>query len=553
MTLILGIFIGAIALFGVFVIWAVIDNFGQTNAVVVAPAPPPPPWNCELSVQATGQEVFTPEALEKGRAYAITITGDYSYRSGFLQDRAADAIFHTDEHKNFTKRYDGIEIDGIAAGSGNLDSWTEDRPNHSYTCLVEGSGAKMPIRVVAPRDYRSGHLCVKIQILPAGTPSVAARQAAKAQAKAAAAHAQQLTEALQKQRADQARVIAEQQEQQRRQQEQADIARNRLLLRVDRLRRSVQRERNFFDPQYRAELMRLRSEYILSTHRESWFEEYEEIIRENDLVTELQASAPEVLEFHQYRIAMIHEAERNSVVPAPLPAPAPAGPLTARGVFYIQQILKDLLEFTATCDQARKYLATNPGSTHHRSLLEQASRSMAFCLQELARFDIVASTPEEAEVMVLDLCPPPRQALTVYESVVARIRGGKKIPPDAIGERLEDLHREKIILQAKRRACVRDDRPEERRSIDYRLEGIRQEATELAAFLQEIDHKIDLSNPHDRQRENTLEEQFIELYEGKQRLINFLTDEGDTNAIENVEALYAQEQARLFDANSSYT
>src|SRR4029077_2734985 len=119
------------------------------------------------------------------------ITGTYTYHAGFLDDRQADAVFLTDDERNFKKRYGGIEINGQSANLDQLDSWTEDRASHTYSCLVEGTGGRIPLRVQPPKPhYSDGFLSVKIELLPAVTPSVIARQQARTQAEAAAFQAE---------------------------------------------------------------------------------------------------------------------------------------------------------------------------------------------------------------------------------------------------------------------------------------------------------------------------------------------------------------------------
>lgn len=117
--------------------------------------------------------MFTPEALVRGRVYRFTFSGVYEYYllEGWFKTRDADAIFHTDRQRNFINRYTGVEVAGLKAGSGELDSWTEDRVEHIYTFLLEGTGERVPIRVEAPPQGRSysGRLDVKIELLPKST------------------------------------------------------------------------------------------------------------------------------------------------------------------------------------------------------------------------------------------------------------------------------------------------------------------------------------------------------------------------------------------------
>jgi hypothetical protein len=76
-------------------------------------------------------------------------------------------------------------IAGLPAGSEQPDSgsWQEDRANHVYSCLYEGSGPRIPICLTPPDNgSSSGSLALALELLPVATPSVKARQQAAAQA-----------------------------------------------------------------------------------------------------------------------------------------------------------------------------------------------------------------------------------------------------------------------------------------------------------------------------------------------------------------------------------
>jgi hypothetical protein len=133
-----------------------------------------------------------------------------------------------------------------------------------------------------------------------------------------------------------------------------------------------------------------------------------------------------------------------------------------------------------------------------------------------------------------------------------RISAGETVSPDAVQNRLEDLFREEIILQAKRRRMIRYHKENVRDAIDDRLSVIRQESTGLRDFLKGIGCSVEF--PDYREREESREDAFFKLMEEKQKIITVLKQQGDEQGVEHVEALYAQEQARLFEAeDSSYT
>src|SRR5262249_49688013 len=102
----------------------------------------------------------------------------------------ADAVYFSDRLGNFVNRYDGVIVDGLAAGSGLLHGWHEDRGAHEYSCLYEGNGSRLTVRIQQPPGATPGRcrgeLLLKLELLPLDTPSIAAKQRAAAEAKAAA-------------------------------------------------------------------------------------------------------------------------------------------------------------------------------------------------------------------------------------------------------------------------------------------------------------------------------------------------------------------------------
>src|SRR5262249_25672237 len=103
-----------------------------------------------------------------------------------------------------------------------------------------------------------------------------------------------------------------------------------------------------------------------------------------------------------------------------------------------------------------------------------------------------------------------------------------------------------------KRAVERKDQAE-RSAIDERLEAVREERSELTAFLQAIGYEV-VFRDYREQPEASLVEEFLKLYGEKKEILKTLEAEGDSETAEHVKALYAQEQARLFeDDNSSYS
>ena len=247
-------------------------------------------------------------------------------------------------------------------------------------------------------------------------------------------------------------------------------------------------------------------------------------------------------------------AERGEIL---LPPPEqlstlPSREVTATTMSYVERTLADLFRSTEELDVARKQLAEDHRDAVHRPIIERANRTVTFCYKELARFDIKATTPEEAEKQFFALCPPP--APTVYEDFIRQLQNGQQLSPDALCQRVEDLFRERIILQARRRAMIRSGHEDERDDIDRRLASIRVEGTALKGFLESINCPITLRDPRQSEKEENIEEQFLRLYQARKRIVGMLTKEGDEKTVQHVEALYAQEQAKLFEqSDESYT
>ena len=88
--------------------------------------------------------------------------------------------------------------------------------------------------------------------------------------------------------------------------------------RIDELRRTVRKGRNFLDPAFRDTFVNQHWRDILSTHRESWDREYERLFENPELVARIREVAPEALELHEVRLEMVLAAERIALVPIEL-------------------------------------------------------------------------------------------------------------------------------------------------------------------------------------------------------------------------------------------
>lgn len=517
--------------------------------------PPSDPNRQTMIILADGCEVFTPQPLLAGEVYKLTFTGTYVFTYGVFTDNtdSADAVYHTQYTPNFRTPYKGLSVNG---NRGSFDTWREDRSIHEYSCLFEGTGKRVPLCLNPPKGLGSGFLTVVIELQPSGTITERlSKEMAEAYRLQAEEIARQQEELRQKQSAA-AKAAQEAQERLRLQNERDTLRQIALDNKVKELSDMVNHQRNFLDPYFRAEYTRQYSQELLSTHREKWNADYDAVHADSALMVALKTKAPEVLDWYEHRHEMILAAERAAIIPpASLPpAPLPSGPrkITASTLPYVEQAIRELFHFTELYDRTRHQVTVDGNTATHRPIMDRSTRVVAFYYDELARFGIVASTPEEAETKFFAACPP--AAPSVYEELIQQLKNGEAVAPAALCDRLEDLHREKIILQARRRASVRDDNAAEREALDRRLADIRREATDLRGFLDSIHCPIEFKDSREPDRELSLEEQFIRLYEGKKRVIEFLQKEGDQPTVDNVEALYAQEQAKLFEESSaSYT
>lgn len=517
--------------------------------------PVPSPGIVQLKLSPKGREVFTP-ALLAGRVYRLTFAGVYEWHSQNHGQCKADATYREDYQGNITVRYDGVFVDGRPANSGyHPDNWEENRAKHEYSCLIDGHGGEIPVRLHGP-DNSYGHIALRIELLPIGTPSVQGKKAVADRAEAA--NRQRLVE--DDQRRQEELKAAKEAEQRKCEAEKAAVRQNALREKALRLRLAVRHQRNFLDDEYCGQFAaRFRAE-ILTEYRQVWTEEYEALMKDQELVGVLKQAAPEVLDWHERRIGVLLQAERLQLRPPDVPGFL-HGPsrLTARTIPYIQGMIGRLFELRAGYDALRLNQALANDGELNREPLDCVMREMSFHVSELSRFGISASSPEDAEVQFWRMLPPapkplplPEPAPTFYETLRDRIEAGEQVSPDAITERLEDLYREKIILSAKRRAVIRSEEFSDAGNIDLRLETIRREATDWKTLLEARGIVVEFKRYRDM--EESREELFHKLMRERRNIIEALAQSGEEEIIEHVKALYTQKQAQLFEADTqSYT
>lgn len=507
-------------------------QLGTPPPVPAPPVPKPVPTCWKMSVPPGGTEAFTPVPLLAGRVYRVTFTGTYSRSGG----GSADAIFYTDAQRNFTQRYTGVEVAGYAAGRGELDSWTENRADHRYSCLIEGTGDRCPIRIIGPKDWKPyGQLIAEIELLPVGAPRVAARYQAAAAARA-----------LEAQKEEAAQKLAEQQELQRQLQAEQDRRQAEIQLKVHELSVRVHHDHNWLDPAFCEEYVK-KHQHDIAQSRSKWMHEYQTLMADAELVGALRTKAPEVLDFYERRVDMIRFAERLAVMPQGAVCSMAAflrRRITSRTIGQVENAVSELFTLRDQIDRLREQQARKGFDGSSQELMEQQLRAMAFRFELLKAYGITADTPESAEEKFFELCPY-QPVLTLYEQLAERIAKGEQVSPDAVRNRLEDLYREEIILQARRRWSVRRSRDEVRDDIDDRLTKVRREATELRDFMTSLG--LVVSFPDYRQLEESREERFYKLLKEKDNMQAALVAKGDSDAVENLEAFFAQELARLFE------
>jgi hypothetical protein len=481
--------------------------------------------------------------------YRFTITGSYRYSEGWSRNGYADAAYSTDADLNFKTPYWGIEVDGFSGRSGGLDSWTEDRALHRYSFLIEGTGARIPLRVQRPeKRYCSGELKVLIELLPKGTPSVALRQAERARAKADAEWALQQEEEQRRRADEQALALRKTQEQQERaalQQElrRAELARQERDLdrQVDELKRMVHINRNIFDPEFRRAFVHKHQRAIRQRLSASWCADYNAVFSNEALAARLRKQAPEVLQWYEERLTMSMEAERAEVMPSWHPGTVP---LTPRASESAKELIAELYRTQDTRDAMER--STGVWPTEHQ--LASMDAAITTGLSQLSRYGVVADSPEAAEQQLIHLIAN-RAVKTPYEEVRDKLAAGQSVGLDIVAERVKDLFREQCILVTHRRQAIRKQQWQKQREFDERLANSRAEFAQWVDLLREQGFQLNLGQ---RDQEETLEEGIIRLCREKQRVKDVLTQLGDTEGAEAAEALYAEQIAGIFKPAEVY-
>jgi len=501
----------------------------------------------EMTVPSSGREAFSPEPLEAGRVYRLTFTGTYILwipnSSWWTPKYEADAIFHTDNHHNCKLRYQGVEVHGQRATEDGLDSWTEDRANHRYTCLVEGTGERVPVRVLLPRRaYSYGNLSVEIELLPRGTPSVLARQKARVAEKAAQEKARREESDRQQAEAERAVVLRNNEEKEKqaelqRQKLQAELAKREreLEAQVNDLKRMVHMENYLLEADYRDAYVKKYLKDILQTKVEAWAIDYHGVMANKELVKRLKTNAPVVIEWFEARLQMAQKAQRLAVLPKPLPAPVP---ITPHAVESIRELISELYRTQDARDSLQRSTADGPDHPAMASM----SAAIKQGLEQLTRYGIVADSPEAAEQQAAALTAKPA-VNNPYEEVREKLRAGESVGLDIVAERAKDLFREQCIIVAGRRQAIRRGQRDKQREFDERLARSRAEFAQWVDLLREQGFPIEFTH---REQMETLEEGIVRLCQEKLRIKEFLTQLGDEEGAEAAEALYAEKMASMF-------
>jgi hypothetical protein len=484
---------------------------GPAPAAAAPPPAPPMPTGVDLEIPACGVDVFS-GVLQAGAVYRLRFSGAYRYNGSYT----ADALYY----KHFHSSYGGLTIDG--KGLREQDSCQEDRKNSNYTCLVEASGKRLRFNLNPAGGYETdGSLMVNIEQLPAGTKT-----------------AQMLEQEEFKKSAESSRS--------REKQRHAEACH----LKAQELKRFVHCHENFLDAKFRTEYLRNHEQEILTVLRQQWTQDYEAVFADPTLVAALRADAPEVLRWHEERIRLIQAAERAQEMATMDEEPASFAvdrEVTASTAPYVSQAITELFQFTELADRERRILAEDRQDRVHRPVIERYQRAIAFYYQDLARFGIRAKTPEEAEMQYFQMCPPP--APTYYEELIIRIKAGEKISADPIRARVEDLFREELKMGGQRTRAVERKNGTERNAIDERLTQVRRERADLTEFLESIGYVVEFKDYRDQQP--SLVDEFMKLHEERKQIKQILEAEGDQHSAEVVDNLYAQEQAKLFEGDSS--
>jgi hypothetical protein len=494
---------------------------------VIAPVPARPSGVPQLGpglvVPATGREVFS-EKLQPGVCYRVVVSGVYSYSPPalfFKRYGQADAVYLATAQGNFSARYyeccdeyHGVQVNGRPLPE--QDSYTEDRHSHEYSFLVEGKGERLAFQLFPPKHTSSdGSLSVSVRVAPAGVKTSVGR--ADENARRA-----QREEKLERLRAQYGAKVAA-------------------------LQAKVREEGNFLDPAFCRDFLAKHQDQLLHDLRHAWEREHQHTCSDPGLIEALRAFAPEVLTWFDRKIELVNAAERQAVMLPEAESSATSAPrqLTATTLPFVEQAIAKLFRLTEQLVEEGAALAGDRNENLHRPELQRLSRQLAFWYGELRRFGIDAATPEEAEIQMFPKCPPP--VPSIYEEMMQRMRAGEKLSPDPLVHRLQDLSATERKFRGWRQSAIYQHRLEDVDMLDRRLESLRHEVVELKSFLDSIGCAVDLrpSRPPE-QREPNLEEQIMRLSNMEKRLKEHFASMGQPERAEQLEAMFANEVARLF-------
>jgi hypothetical protein len=263
-----------------------------------------------------GVEAFTPVALTHGKQFKITFQGTYRYKHWGWHD--ADACWYAPE-VNFDREYKKLLIDSKSNGCRLFE---DDRHTHVYSFLYVGTGKKLSLLICAPEKKQpetKGFLSVLI-----GPPS--AEDQARLGLEVTAL--QNLEEERRRQTARQERE--EKKRVEMRNQELEAAQRADILARIKNLKIRSHLEKNILDPLHRENLATYHRHEILKA-RDTIFEEYGELMRDDGLIEALGQEAPEVLEFMEAIVELFQLAERKEAeTPKQGALPAPQTPSRPR-------------------------------------------------------------------------------------------------------------------------------------------------------------------------------------------------------------------------------
>jgi len=145
--------------------------------------------------------------------------------------------------------------------------------------------------------------------------------------------------------------------------------------------------------------------------------------------------------------------------------------------------------------------------------------------------------------------PIPLPPQDFYSELIEKVNTGQQVPVEPLVDRLKDLFREKIILEAKRRTAVRECKSSVVHDIDQRLEIVRKKIAEVRAAVEKCGKIVDLQERREPEQ-TTIEDAFFADYDEEQRIIDRLENDADTQTASSVRALYAERRGKLFQQDS---